>query len=67
MTNEEQFKQWVKDHPMRFIWIVSAIGVVVTAPLAVLMNGGCVLPFLAVSLIGYTFGGFFAFFEWAMD
>ena len=60
-------EQWIKDHPFAFIWIASMVGVLVTAPLAMLMNGGCALPFLALSLIGSTFGGFFAFMAWTME
>ena len=62
-----ELERWIKDRPFRFLWIMSMIGVVVTMPLAALMNGGCALPFLAVSMIGSTLGGFFAFFEWTME
>ena len=65
--NESTFEQWVKDNPFTFLWLASLVGVIVFAPLAALMNGGCALPFLAISLIGSTFGGFFAFFAWVMD
>ena len=60
-------EQWVKDNPFTFLWIASIVLSVLALPLAFLMNGGCALPFLAIGLIGSTFGGLFAFFEWVMD
>ncbi len=67
MTNDEPFKQWVKDRPFAFLWIASLVLTVLALPCAALMDGGCALPFLAVGLIGSTFGGLFAFFEWTID
>lgn len=62
----------IKDRPFRFVFLVSAMVLVVTvAVMAIAQFGfGLILywvsPIAAIALIGYVVGGIFALFEWLM-
>lgn len=62
----------IKDRPFSFMWMVSTATFFVTGLLMFVLSAfelptECLLPILAVSLVGATFGAVFMFMEWTMN